>query len=147
MDPPRELAQLLERASELVAGGVEQPAGRHRIDLELAPREPELQRQRHQPLLGAVVEVALEASALEHRDLHEPRPRAAEVLEARVELGLEALVVERERRRGGGGADQPALLAERRVVDDRADEPSLTRAALAVGGANLGDRAVPARLG
>src|SRR6185312_9906635 len=106
MSATRELAELLERAVELAAGGVEQPPADHRVVLELAPREPELQRQRDEALLGAVVEVALQAAALAHRDLHEPRPRRLELFDPRAQLGLEALVLELQRGRGRGRADQ-----------------------------------------
>ena len=42
--------------------------------------EPQLERQRDEALLGAVVEVALEAAALGVAGLDEPRPRGGELL-------------------------------------------------------------------
>ena len=84
-------------------------------------RQPELQRQRDEALLGAVVEVALEAAALAHRDLDEPRPRRLQLLDPGAQLGLEALVLELQRRRGRRGADEARVVAQRGVVDDRAD--------------------------
>ena len=48
------------------------------------------------------MKVALEAAALGDAGLDDPRPRGAQLLEARAQLGVEALVLERER---GGAAD------------------------------------------
>src|SRR4029079_7365639 len=81
---------------------------------------------RDEALLGAVVEVALQAAALAHRDLHEPRPRRLELFDPRAPLGLEALVLELQRGRGRGRADQARVVAQRGVVDDRADALAVT---------------------
>src|SRR4051812_40394494 len=121
MDAPRELAQLLERALQLGARGLEEPRARGRVGVELALREPELERQRDEPLLRAVVEVALEPPALAHRHLDEPGPRGLQLLDPRAQLGLEPLVLQLERRRGRRGADEARVVAQRRVVDDGAD--------------------------
>ena len=91
MDAAGELAQLLEGELELAPGGIEQLARERRVAVELAPREAQLDRERDEPLLGAVVEVALEAPALEHRDVDEPRARALELLDAGAQLGLEVV--------------------------------------------------------
>jgi len=61
MDTARQLAQLRERVPELVARRVEQPGGRRRVGVDLGAGEPELQRQRDEALLGAVVQVALDS--------------------------------------------------------------------------------------
>jgi hypothetical protein len=54
----------------------------------------ELQRERHEARLGAVVEVALEPPALRVARLDEPRARAAQFLDPGPQLGREALVLE-----------------------------------------------------
>jgi hypothetical protein len=59
VDPARELAQLLERVRELLDG-----AEQHRVLVVTPGREPERERERDEPLLGAVVEVALQAPPL-----------------------------------------------------------------------------------
>ena len=60
MDAARELAQLVERGGELLACGFEHGVGGGRIGVELALGEAERERERDEPLLRAVVEVALE---------------------------------------------------------------------------------------
>ena len=53
--------------------------------------------EREQALLGAVVEVALDAAARRVAGLDDPRTRRAQVLELGEHLGAEPLVVDRER--------------------------------------------------
>ncbi len=91
MDAARELAQLLERTLQLGRRGLEEPGRGGRIGVELAPRHAELQRERDEPLLSAVVQVALQPAPLTHRHLDEPRSRRLELLDARAELGLEVV--------------------------------------------------------
>src|SRR3954466_15364298 len=136
MDAPRELAELRERAVELAPRGVERAPAELGIVRELAPRQAELERQRDEPLLGAVVQVALEAAALAHRDLDEPGAGGLQLFDPGPQLGLEALVLELEGGRGGRGADEARIVAQGGVVDDGAD-------ALAVA-LDLGDRAARA---
>ena len=64
MKPAGEPSQLLEPGVELSACLLQQRRGRRRIRLEPRLREPEQQCRRHQSLLRAVVEVALEPAAL-----------------------------------------------------------------------------------
>ena len=78
MQSARQLAQLLQRAAELVAGAVEHRAQR-RIGGHPARRHAHGERGRHEPLLGAVVQVALQATALGVAgldDAHRARRRA-----------------------------------------------------------------------
>ena len=83
--------------------------------------ERERERQRHQPLLRAVVEVALEPATLDVGGLDEPEPRGAQLLEAGAEVGLQALVLERETRGGDDRVHELGVVAQRRVVDERGD--------------------------
>ena len=72
-------------------------------------------------------------------DLHQPRARGLQLVEARAQLGLQALVLQRQRGRGGHRAHEPGLVGQRGVVDDRADADALAL--------DLGHRAARARLG
>ena len=122
--PARQLAQLVERGLQLGARLVEQRR-RLRRPLHLHPRQLELQRQRHQPRLRAVVQVALEPPPLGVAGLDQPRPRGAQLLDPRPQLRLQPLVLERQRRRRAGGAHELRLVVERRVVGDRGDPAAL----------------------
>src|SRR5207245_7883758 len=64
MDAACELAQLLERLRELLARRVEQLLGDLGVLLQLGLGKPKRQRQRDEPLLGAVVQIPLEAPPL-----------------------------------------------------------------------------------
>ena len=52
-------------------------------------------------------------------------PRALQLLEPRPQLGLQARVLERDRRRGGDAVEQLALVVERRVVHERGHAAAL----------------------
>ena len=84
MDARGELAELRDGLLQLADGGLE-----HRLGVRVEPcsephlRCPELERERDEALLGAVVEVALDAPALLVAGRHYPHPR---LLDAR-ELG------------------------------------------------------------
>ena len=54
------------------------------------------EHHRHQALLGAVVEVALQSPALFFRGGHDPRPRLGDQLQLLLQLGLQALVLQRQ---------------------------------------------------
>ena len=110
-------AQLLERDRDLLAGGFDL---RLRLGIvgELVGVHPELERERDQPLLGAVVEVALEPLALLLAGLDHARARALELLQLRLELDLQAPVLERDPRRRADRLQQLRLLVERGVVDE-----------------------------
>ena len=90
-----------------------------------AARQLELERERDEPRLGAVVEVAFEAPALGVAGLDEPRAGRAQVLYASPQLGRQALVLERQGRGGARGAGEVGLLVQRRVVHDCGDPPAL----------------------
>ena len=62
-----------------------------------------VQRQRDEPLLGAVVQVALQPPALLRAGLDDPGARGAQLLDAGAQLGLQALVLDRQ---AGGGRDR-----------------------------------------
>ena len=86
MEAAREVAQLRQRLARLPIGGVDQlhrPVGALG---QLPARQRERHRERDQPLLRAVVQVALEPSPLLVRRPDEPRPRLEQLL-ARVGAG------------------------------------------------------------
>ena len=64
MDAPGQLAQLLQSVRELLGGLGEQPVGLGGVVADTCLREAEDEGKRDQPLLGTVVEVALEPPAL-----------------------------------------------------------------------------------
>ena len=80
MDAAGQLAQLREPAGELVLGlGENLPRG-PRVTLELRGDDAQLKGDLDEPLLSAVVQVALEPHAFGVADLDEPRPRCGELL-------------------------------------------------------------------
>ncbi len=81
----------------------------------------QLEGERDEPLLRAVVEIALEKLPLTLRRLDDARAGAAELLEPGPQLGVEPGVLERD---PGGGLhpfEQLGLVVERRVVDQGCD--------------------------
>nr|WP_228431103.1 hypothetical protein [Baekduia soli] len=120
VDPAGQLAQLGQRAGEPLAQPVD-----HRRELRVVAHAPaqqaQLQRERHELLLGAVVQVALDAPARPVGGLHDPQARLAQLLQTRPQVGLQALVVDGQRRRRGRGLHELARRVQRGVVDDGGD--------------------------
>ena len=106
---------------QLRLGGVD-VRGRRRAPTSRA-QEPQREREHHEPLLRAVVEVALEPPALGVAGLDGPRPRRAQLLEPRPRLRLQALVVEREPGRRAHVLEQPRIVEQLGAVDDDGDRP------------------------
>ena len=129
--------RLVERGRQLPVGG-----GR-----DLGAGDPEGEREVDQPLLGAVVEVALDPAALGVAELHDPGPGGADLLELGPDLGLEALVLDRQAGGGGDRLDQLGLVVQGGVVDQGGDGVAVVAqdgdaAAAAAGGSSTG-RAAP----
>ena len=80
MDAAGQLAQLRRAPGEIVLRCGEELAGGRRVALELGADHAELERDGDEPLLRAVVEVALEPPALGVADLDDPRARRGELL-------------------------------------------------------------------
>ena len=90
-------AQLLERGRDLAPRPLEL-SRRLGVVRQVPLEHAQLERERDEPLLGAVVEVALEPLALLLAGLDHARARALELLQLRLLLGLQAAVLERDRR-------------------------------------------------
>ena len=108
VDAARDLAQLLQRGVELARGQVSaaRPPCCRRARLPAIRRRTT--RERDEPLLRAVVEVALELAAGGVAGFDDPGARGAQVAQAGAQVGLQALVLERDPGGGGDGADQLA---------------------------------------
>ncbi len=118
MDAPRELAQLGQRTRQPLRQPVDQ-----RRDLGLvgnpAVQQAQLERERNELLLGTVVQVALDPPARRVGRLHDPQSRDAQLLQPRAQVGLQALVVDRQRRCRRSRLHELAGGVQRGVVDDR----------------------------
>ncbi len=91
---------------------------------------PELERERDEPLLGAVVEVALDPAALlVARPRRSARATPATLVELCAELRLQARVLECESGRRAGRLDQLGLVAQARIVDDRRERVAIVGSA------------------
>src|SRR5690348_3950512 len=87
MDAARKLPQLLEGLGELLTGAFEQLLRTVRVGSEPVLRKPERQRQRDEPLLRAVVEVALELAPLLVAGGDDARARRLELFLLALPLG------------------------------------------------------------
>ena len=79
MDAAREVAQLLQGEVRLLAGPAHQLDRARVTGLHALLRHPEVQRERHQPLLRAVVQVALDPPPLRVGGGDDPRARVLEL--------------------------------------------------------------------
>ena len=116
VDAVGQVAQLLDGVLHRVAERVEHLGGRLRVVGEDVLGEPQVHREGHEVLLGAVVEVALDLAALGVAGGHDAGARGAEVLvgplqvlEALLQRGVELHVVQ-------GEADLAGQLGEHAVV-------------------------------
>jgi hypothetical protein len=116
----RELAQLRRRALELRRGGFQGRVGR-----QLRAEELQRQGQRHEPLLGAVVQVALEPPPLGVARLDDAGTRCAQLVEPRAHLSLEALVLESEAGRRRHLVHQLLVVEDARRVAEHRDRPAV----------------------
>ena len=123
VDAVCKIAKLDEGGLGLVGRVCEQRSGLDfAVGLSARACDPQLVGEGKQPLLGAVVEVALEPAPLDISGLDDARARFAEVVELRQHLGLEALILERE---PNGGAGLQLEVDGRRMVCDEGDSPAV----------------------
>ena len=116
--PARDLAQLLERGRDL-APRLTEPRARIRVAVQLLFEQAQLERERDQPLLRAVVQVALEPLALLLTSVDDPRARALELFQASSQLGVQPGVLECDAGRRADRVEQLGLVTQRRVVQQR----------------------------
>ncbi len=123
MDAARELAQLRHRVLQLVdrlrraRPRLQDPT----LGAEPQLRRAQLERERDEALLGAVVDVPLDPAALLVPGGDDSRARLLHLRELRAELGREARVLERQ---AGGHArrvEEPRVVAQAWVVHERRD--------------------------
>ena len=117
VDPARELAQLGQRPLHLELRLVQQIQRR----VVLADRRlQQLERHPHgqEPLLGAVVEIPLEAPALLVAGPDDPGARLAQLEQLGAKLGLQPLVLERQAGGRAGRFEERRLIEEDRIVHD-----------------------------
>jgi hypothetical protein len=88
VDPAREVAQVLQRQRGLVPGLAHQLGGVGVAARAALLGHPQRERQRHEPLLRAVVEVALDAAALGVGRLDDARAGVAQVGHLRGDGGV-----------------------------------------------------------
>ena len=88
MDPARELAQLLERLRELVGRRRDELLRQRGVGTDAVVDHPELERDGDEPLLRAVVEVALQPPPLRVARGDEALARGAQLREPALGLDL-----------------------------------------------------------
>jgi hypothetical protein len=121
MNPAGELSQLVERRAQLGIGLVQELGRSVRLAAELRARELQREPEPEQALLCPVVEVTLESLPFLVSRGHDARSGGAELDELRPQLGLQALVRERQPGCGADRVEQALPLEQRRVVDERSD--------------------------
>ena len=137
MDAARELAQLLERGAELLVDPIDQ-LQRLRVLADAGAQQLQFESERHELLLGAVVQVALHFPPRGVRGFDDAHARGAELLDPGPQVGLQPLVVKRQRGRRGCRLHELLARLQVRRVDDRRDalafvvdrRPSAVRARL-----------------
>src|SRR5262245_9359678 len=120
MDTPGDVAELFERASDLSPRLIETST---RLGIAAQPllEQAELERERDQPLLCAVVEIAFQALPLFLARRKHACPRASELFEPRLQLGVQACVLERNAGSSSDRVEKLALVVECRIVEQRGD--------------------------
>jgi hypothetical protein len=126
--------QVGDRGRDLVDGGVERRVDRHRSARQRALDPAQHDAERDQPLLRAVVQVALDPAALGVAGLGDPRARGLDLGKLQPQLHAQPRELHRRRRRGDHRTQQVGPVAQRRVVQEQAE--------LAVVAADHGPRAI-----
>jgi hypothetical protein len=94
---------------------------RRAVDVRGPARQADVEQERHEPWLGAVVEVALELAAGGVGGVDEAHARSAQLRDIGAQRRREALPLEREADRRARGAHEPGLVVESGVVADHRD--------------------------
>ena len=106
---------------ELVARGGHELLGVPRVVADPPLDQRELQGERDQPLLGAVVQVALDAAPLGVGGGDDALARGLQLGQPRVDLGVQLPVLQRDPGRHADGLDELGVVVERPVVDQHGD--------------------------
>ena len=140
MHAARELAQLGDGDLQLRDGSGEDALD-IRVDTAAEPAlgRAQVERERDEPLLGAVVDVPLDPAPLLVPRGDDAPARLLHLHELRAHLRVQARVLEREPSRRRGGLEELRLVVERAVVDDHRDPLAAVR--------DLRDRPRRTRLG
>jgi hypothetical protein len=124
MEASRDLPQVLDRALQLVERALDerdQPAVARDLGLERTQGE----ERGREPLLGAVVKVALEPAALAVASPNEPEPRGLELLELRDEVAMEPVALHRDAEHRQERRGELRRLQQPRSMDQQADPACL----------------------
>ena len=84
-----------------------------------------MRRHGGQPLLGALVQLALQPPALSVGRLHDPPARGRELLHAGSHVGLETSVSHCDPRRRRDRLDERGIVEHRAVMDQHRDRPGV----------------------
>ena len=125
VDATGEGAQFVERADHFGVGFGEEPVERGASVGEAAADELKGEADPEQALLGAVVEVALEPSALGVAGFDDARSRGPHLVELGAQLGLQAGVLQRQARRRADRVDEGGVVEECGVVNERGEAPAV----------------------
>ena len=91
------------------------------IVADLEPGEAECKRQRHEPLLGTIVEVSFDPLPFGIARLDDPRPRLPDLAELGLDLGLQAIVLDRQPDGAGHRRNERGIVEQDLVVEDGRD--------------------------
>ena len=115
----RDLAEVADRGADLVDDLVERGGEHLRLARKRHLQAPEPDAERDEPLLRAVVEVALEPPPLLVARLDDPRPRRGHLGELDPHFDPQPRHLDRERRGREDAVEQVAPLEQRRVVEQQ----------------------------
>ena len=136
MQAARELAEILDRPLELRERAVDE-----RLELRVArgllAERAKREQRCGEALLGAVVQVPLEAPPLLVAGAHDPQARRPELLELRDEIAMEAVPLHRDADHRDERAEELRCLEQAAAMQHRADLP---RRVLDRGHHRAGDR-------
>ena len=116
---PRASSRSSASAAASLSASSSTVAGQLGVLLEPGAQQAQVERERDELLLGAVVQVALDLAAGVVGRLDDPAPRVAQLLEPGPQVGLQALVVDRQRGSRGRGVHELGRGVELGVVHDR----------------------------
>ena len=124
MEAARHRPKLVERDCDLLSRLVESRTGIG-IAGHLLLQQAQLERERDQTLLRAVVQIALQPLALTLPRLDHPCPRALQLLEVSLLLGLQPAVLECDSGRRSYRRKQVGLIPQRGIVQERSHPPAM----------------------